>query len=138
VSERETPEAVGNLLLKYIKDNIGAAIGLVESLMSSVEQAIAVANADAASKVVIAVRLGKITEDLEILKVVAPKDSLSDAMLEVISALLRALADLNAGRSYEVEKELLGLQLTLGRTVDRLIEGCTRAQAGEARESGQA
>jgi len=133
VSESKAPEeAVGSLLLKYIKGNIGAAIELFESLTSSVENAIAVTDVGAASKVVIAVRLGRIIEDVEILKVVAPKDSLKDAMLDVISVLLRALADLNAGRLDDVERELLGLQLALGRTVDRLIEGCTRTQLGEA------
>jgi ATP/maltotriose-dependent transcriptional regulator MalT len=133
VSGSEAPEeAVGSLLLKYIKGNIGAAIELFESLTGSVEQAIAAADVDVASKVVTAVRLGKVMEDVEILKVRAPKDSLSDAMLEAISVLLRALVNLNAGRLDDVERELLGLQLTLGRTVDRLIEGCTRAQLGEA------
>jgi len=138
VSEGETPEeAVGDLLLKYIKDDIGAAIGLIESLISSVEQAIAAADADAASKVTVAVRLGRIIEDVEILKAVASMNSLSDALFKVISVLLRALADINAGRLDDAEREL-GFQILLGRTVDRLIEGCTRTQVGEAKGSEQA
>jgi len=136
VSEGETPEeATGDLLLKYIKDNIGAAIGLFESLVSSMERAIAVAEADAASKVVVAMRLGRIIEDVEILKVVASKD-LGDALFKVISVLLRALSDINAGRLDVAEREL-GFQLILGRTVDRLIEGCAKAQVGEAKGSEQ-
>ena len=136
MSEGETPEeAVGHLLLKYIKGDIGAAIGLVESLISSVEQAIAAADADAASKVVVAVRLGRIIEDVEILKAAASKD-LGDALFKVISVLLRALADINAGRLDVAEREL-GFQLILGRTVDRLIEGCAKAQVGEAKASEQ-
>jgi len=136
VSEGETPEeAVGDLLLKYVKDNIGAALGLFEHLTSSVENAIAASSADAASKVRAAVRLGEITQEVEILKVVAPKDGLSDALLEAISVLLRALADVNAGRLDDVERELLELGFNLDKILDRVYEGCTRAQAGG---SGQA
>ena len=128
----EEPMPVCDLLLKYVKDNIGAAIELFESLVSSVEQAIAVADTDAVSKVVFSVILGKIMEDVEILKAVAvhSKESLSDALLEAISVLLRALADLNAGKPYDVERELNGLQLTLSKTVSRLIEDCARARQG--------
>jgi len=133
VSEGEVPE-VGDLLFKYVKGNVGAAIELFEGLKSDVEQAVASADADIASKVIIAVRLGEIAEEVEMFKVIAEKDSLSDALFEAISVLLKALADLNAGRLDDVERELNGLQLRLERRLIALLRG---AQAG-VRGSGEA
>jgi len=139
VSESEAPDKTSYLLLKYIKGNIGTAIELFESLTSSIEDAIAAADVDAASKVVIAVRLGRVIEKVEILKVaVANLKDLSDAMLEVISVLLRTLEDINTGRLDDAEKELRELLFDLDKIFERVFDGCTKAQLGEVGGSGQA
>jgi len=129
VSEGEVPE-VGDLLFKYVKGNVGAAIELFEGLKSDVEQAVASADADIASKVIIAVRLGEIAEEVEMFKVIEGKDSLSDALFEAISVLLRAIEDLKAGRLDDVEKELNGLQLRLERQLIALLRAAQEHRQG--------
>ena len=142
MSGNET-EKLGDLLLKYVKGNIGALHELIEGTVGDVEQAIVTANGDVLSKVTAARILGGIAEDLSALESAMiheeNRSALINVMLDAVGTLLRAHADLNAGRPLDdIERELRGLQLTLGRTVDRLVKGCTRAQAGEARGSEQA
>jgi len=131
----EGPSLVCDLLLKYIKDNVGAAIGFIRDLTSSLEQAIAAANGEVPLKVVVSVYLGRVLEDVDVLMTVVNcsakgKTELSTAMMDVVSELLMALADINAGRLDDAEGKLVGLHLTLGRAVDRLVEDCARARQG--------
>ena len=129
----EKPEGLApacDLLLKYVKGNVGAAVELFKGLKGDVEQAVASADADIASKVVIAVRLGEIAEEVEMFKVIAEKDRLSDALFEAISVLLRAIEDLKAGRLDDVEKELNGLQLRLERQLIALLRAAQEHRQG--------
>ena len=131
-------ERLGDLLLKYLRGNIGALHEFIEGVVGDVEQAIVTANGDVLSKVVAARLLGGIAEDLNALEsamlLMEDRSAIVNAMIDAVKALLRALSDLNSGRPLDdVEKELRGLQLNLSWTVSRLVEGCTGAQVGEAR-----
>jgi len=130
-------EKLGNLLLRYVKDNIGALHELIEGTVGDVEQAIVTANGDVLSKVTAARDLGGIAEDLSALESAMIREenrsALINVMLDAVGTLLRAHADLNAGRPLDdIERELRGLQLRLSMTVSRLVKGC-----GEAGGSGQ-
>jgi len=130
----EGTEQLGDLLLKYMRNNIGDLHELIESVIGDIEQAIVTANGDVLSKVVAAKTLGEIAEDLRALEDAAlceeNRDAVTNAMLDAVGALLRILSDLNAGRPIDdVERELRGLQLTLSvRVLGRLPIGCNRRQ----------
>ena len=136
----EGTEQLGDLLLKYMRNNIGDLHELIEGVIGDIEQAIAVANGDVLSKVVAAKILGEIAEDLRALEDAAlyeeNREAATDAMLDAVGALLRVLSDLKAGRPLEEkERELRGLQLTLSvRVLGRLPTGCGKRGGG----SGQA
>ncbi len=136
----EGTEQLGDLLLKYLRNNIGDLRELIEGVIGDVEQAIVTANGDVLSKVVAARTLGEIAEDLRALEDAAlyeeNRDAATSAMLDAVGALLRVLSDLNAGRPLDdVERELRGLQLTLSlRVLGRLPVGCGKRGGG----SGQA
>ncbi len=125
----EGTEQLGDLLLKYLRNNIGDLHELIEGVVGDVEQAIVTANGDVLSKVVAAKTLGEIEEDLRALEDVAlcaeNRDAVTNAMLDAVGALLRTLSDLNAGKPLDdVEKGLRGLQLTLSvRVLRRLPAG---------------
>jgi hypothetical protein len=126
----EGTEQLGDLLLKYIKDNIGDLHELIEGVIGDIEDAIATANGDVFSKVLSAKILGGIEEDLKMLEDVALcdeyREAAIDAMIDAVGALLRVLSDLKAGRPLEEkERELRGLQLTLSvRALGRLPVNC--------------
>ena len=130
----EGTERLGDLLLRYMKNNIGDLHELIEGVIGDIEQAIVTANGDVLSKVVAAKILGEIAEDLRALEDAAlceeNRDAATDAMLDAVGALLRVLSDLKAGRPLDdVERELRGLQLTLSvRALGRLPIGCNRRQ----------
>jgi len=123
-------ERLGDLLLKYMRNNIGDLHELIEGVIGDIEQAIVTANGDVLSKVTAAKTLGEIAEDLRMLEDAAlceeNRDAVTDAMLDAVGALLRALDDLNAGKPLEEkERELRGLQLTLSvRVLGRLPVNC--------------
>ena len=134
-------EQPSDLLLKYLRNNIGDLRELIEGIIGDIEQAIVVtANGDVLSKVVAAKILGEIEEDLRALEDMALceeyRDTATNAMLDALGALLRVLSDLNAGKPLDdVERELRGLQLTLSvRVLRRLPVGCGERGGG----SGQA
>jgi len=126
----EGTERLGDLLLRYMRNNIGDLHELIEGVIGDIEQAIVTANGDVLSKVVAAKILGEIAEDLRALEDAALcdeyRDAVSNAMLDAAGALLRVLSDLNAGKPLDdVEKELRGLQLTLSNRVLRSLPmGC--------------
>jgi hypothetical protein len=130
----EGTERLSDLLLKYLRNNIGYLRELIEDVVGGVEQAIVTANGDVLSKVVAAKILGEIAEDLRALEDAALcdeyRDAVSNAMLDAAGALLRVLSDLNAGKPLDdVEKELRGLQLTLSNRVLRnLPMSCNKRQ----------
>lgn len=136
----EGTKQLGDLLLKYLRNNIGYLHELIERVVGDVEQAIVTASGDVLSKVVAAKILGEIAEDLRTLEDMALceeyRDTATNAMLDAVGALLRVLSDLNAGKPLDdVEKELRGLQLTLSIVVlRRLPAGCGERGGG----SGQA
>jgi len=126
----EGTERLGDLLLKRLRNNIGDLHELIEGVIGDIEQAIVTANSDVLSKVTAAKTLGEIAEDLRMLEDAAlceeNRDAVTDAMLDAVGALLRALDDLNAGKPLDVvERELRGLQLTLSvRVLGRLPVNC--------------
>jgi len=126
----EGTEQLGDLLLKYLRNNIGDLHELIESVVGDIEQAIVTANGDVLSKVVAAKILGEIAEDLRALEDAAlceeNRDAVTNAMLDAVGALLKILSDLNAGKPLDdIEKELRGLQLTLSvRVLRNLPMGC--------------
>jgi len=130
----EGTERLGDLLLKRLRNNIGDLHELIEGVIGDIEQAIVTANGDVLSKVVAAKTLGEIAEDLRALEDAAlceeNRDAVTDAMLDAVGALLRALDDLNAGRPLDVvERELRGLQLTLSiRVLGRLPMNCGKRE----------
>jgi len=136
----EGTERLGDLLLKYLRNNIGDLHELIERVVGDIENAIVTANGDVPSKVVAAKILGEIAEDLRALEDAALceeyRDVVTNAMLDAVGALLRVLSDLKAGRPLEEkERELRGLQLTLSvRALGRLPVNC--GKKGES--SGQA
>ncbi len=136
----EGTEQLGDLLLKYLRNNIGYLHEHIEGVVGDIENAIVTANGDVLSKVVVAKILGEIAEDLRTLEDMALcekyRDTATNAMLDAVGALLRVLSDLNAGKPLDdVEKELRGLQLTLSIGVlRRLPVGCGKRGGG----SGQA
>jgi hypothetical protein len=133
----EGAEQLGDLILKRLRNNIGDLRELIEGVVSDVEQAIVTANCDVLSKVVAARTLGEIEEDLRALEDAALcdeyRDAASNAMLDAVGALLRALSDLNAGKPLDdVERELRGLQLTLSvRVLRSLPAGCGKRGEGK-------
>jgi len=130
----EGTERLGDLLLKYMRNNIGDLHELIEGVIGDIEQAIVTANGDVLSKVVVAKILGEIEEDLRALEDAAlceeNRDAVTDAMFDAVGALLRALDDLNVGRPLDVvERELRGLQLTLSiRVLGRLPMNCGKRE----------
>jgi len=130
----EGTEQLCDLLLKYLRNNIGYLRELIEDVVGGVEQAIVTANGDVLSKVVAAKTLGEIAEDLRALEDAAlceeNRDAATNAMLDAVGALLRVLSDLNADKPLDdVEKELRGLQLTLSvRVLRNLPMCCNRRQ----------
>jgi len=127
----EGTEQLGDLLLRYLRNNICDLHELIEGVIGKIEQAIVTANGDVLSKVVAAKILGGIEEDLRALEDAALCEEYSDtaanAMLDAVRTLLRILSDLKAGRPLDddVEKELRGLQLTLSvRVLGRLPVDC--------------
>ncbi len=133
----EGTEQLGDLILKYLRNNIGDLHELIEGVVGDVEQAIVTADGDVLSKVVAARTLGEIAEDLRALEDAAlceeNRDAVTNAMLDAVGALLRALSDLNAGRPMDdVERELRGLQLTLSlRVLRSLPAGCGKRGEGK-------
>jgi len=120
----EGTERLGDLLLKYMRNNIGDLHELIEGVIGDIEQAIVTANGDVLSKVVAAKTLGEIAEDLRALEDAAlceeNRDAATDAMLDAVGALLKALSGLITGKPLDdVERELRGLQLTLSLRVLR-------------------
>jgi len=114
----EGTERLGDLLLKYLRNNIGDLHELIEGVIGDIEQAIVTANGDVLSKVVAAKILGEIEEDLKMLEDAAlceeNRDAVTNAMLDVVGALLRVLYDLKAGKPLEEkERELWDFQLML-------------------------
>jgi hypothetical protein len=136
----EGTEQLGDLLLKYLRNNIVDLHELIEGVIGDIEQAIVAANSDVLSKVVAAKILGGIEEDLKTLEDAALCDeyrgAATDAMLDAVGALLRVLSDLKAGRPLDdVERELRDLQLLLSlRALRRLPVDCGKKGGG----SGQA
>ncbi len=132
----EGTEQLGDLLLKYLRNNIGDLHELIEGIVGDIENAIVTANGDVLSKVVVAKILGEIAEDLRTLEDMALcekyRDTATNAMLDAVGALLRVLSDLNAGKPLDdVEKELRGLQLTLSvRVLRSLPVGCGERGGG--------
>jgi hypothetical protein len=136
----EGTERLGDLLLKYLRDNIGDLHELIEGVIGGTEQAIVTANSDVLSKVVAAKILGEIEEDLKMLEDAALcdeyRDVATDAMLDAVRALLRVLSDLKAGRPLEEkERELRDFQLLLSLRVLRRLPLCYGKRGGS---SGQA
>jgi len=136
----EGTEQLGDLFLKYLRNNIGYLHEHIERVVGDIENAIVTANGDVLSKVVAAKTLGEIEEDLRALEDAAlcdeNRDVATDAMLDATGVLLRMLSDLKAGRPLDdVERELRGLQLTLSlRVLRNLPMGCGERGGG----SGQA
>jgi len=132
----EGTERLGDLLLKYMRNNIGDLHELIEGVIGDIEQAIVTANGDVLSKVVAAKILGEIEEDLRALEDAAlceeNRDAATNAMLDAVGALLRVLSDLIAGKPLDVvEMELRGLQLTLSvRVLGRLPVNCGKKGEG--------
>ena len=130
----EGTEQLSDLLLRYMRNNIGDLHELIEGVIGDIEQAIVTANGDVLSKVVAAKIIGEIAEDLRALEDAAlceeNRDAVSNAMLDAVGALLRVLSDLKAGRPLDdVERELRGLQLTLSvRVLRNLPMSCNRRQ----------
>ena len=126
----EGTERLGDLLLKYLRNNIGDLHELIERVVGDIENAIVTANGDVLSKVVVAKILGEIAEDLKMLEDASLceeyRDAVTNAMLDAVGALLKILSDLNAGKPLDdIEKELRGLQLTLSlRVLRNLPMGC--------------
>ena len=139
MSEEGTKQ-LGDLLLKYLRNNIGDLHELIEGVIGDIEQAIVTANGDVLSKVTAAKILGGIEEDLRALEDAALcdeyRDAVTNAMLDTIGALLRVLSDLNAGRPLEEkERELWDLQLTLRlRVLRRLPVDCGK-RVGSSRQA---
>jgi len=136
----EGTEQLGDLLLKYLRNNIGDLHELIEGVIGDIEQAIVTANGDVLSKVVAAKILGGIAEDLRALEDAALceeyRDVVTNAMLDAVGALLRVLSDLNAGKPIEEkERELWDLQLTLRLRVLRSLPMSCGERGGS---SGQA
>jgi len=126
----EGTERLGDLLLKYLRDNIACLHELIESVIGDIEQAIVTANGDVLSKVTAAKILGGMAEDLKMLEDVALcdeyRDAVTNAMLDAVGALLRILSDLKAGKPLEEkERELWNLQLLLRlKTLGKLSVNC--------------
>ena len=136
----EGTEQLGDLLLKYLRNNIGDLHELIEGVIGDIEQAIVTTNGDVLSKVVAAKILGGIAEDLRALEDAALceeyRDVVTNAMLDAVGALLRVLSDLNAGKPIEEkERELWDLQLTLRLRVLRSLPMSCGERGGS---SGQA
>jgi len=135
VSEEGT-ERLGDLLLKYLRDNIVDLCELIKSVIGDIEQAIVTANSDVLSKVVVAKILGGIEEDLRMLEDAALCDEyrevVTDVMLDSLEALLRVLYDLKAGKPLEEkERELWDHQLMLRlRALGRLPMNCGKKGGG--------
>ncbi len=132
----EGTEQLGDLLLKYLRNNIGYLRELIEEVIGDVAEAIVTANGDVLSKVMAAKILGEIEEDLRALEDAAlceeNRDAATNAMLDAVGALLRVLSDLNAGRPMDdVERELLDFQLLLSNRVRRLPAGCGKRGEGK-------
>ena len=131
----EGTERLGDLLLKYLRDNIVDLCELIKSVIGDIEQAIVTANGDVLSKVVTAKILGGIEEDLRMLEDAALCDEyrevVTNVMLDSLEALLKILSDLNAGRPLEEkERELRGLQLTLSLRALRRLPLCCGKKGG--------
>ena len=132
----ERTEQLGDLLLRYMRNNIGDLHELIESVVGDIEQAIVTANGDVLSKVVAAKILGEIAEDLRALEDAALceeyRDVVTNAMLDAVGALLRVLSDLNAGKPLEdKERELWDLQLLLRlKTLGKLSVNCGKRGEG--------
>jgi hypothetical protein len=133
----EGTERLGDLLLKYMRNNIGDLHELIEGVIGDIEQAIVTANGDVLSKVTAAKILGGIEEDLKMLEDAALcdeyREAVTNAMLDAVGALLRVLSDLKAGRPLEEkERELRDLQLLLGlRALRRLPVNCGKGGEGK-------
>jgi len=136
----EGTERLGDLVIKYLRDNIVDLCDLIKSVIGDIEQAIVTANGDVLSKVTAAKILGGIEEGLRMLEDAALCDEYRDvatnAMLDAVGVLLRVLYDLKAGRPLEEkERELWDFQLMLRlRALGRLPVNC--GKKGES--SGQA
>jgi hypothetical protein len=131
----EGAERLGDLLLRYMRNNIGDLHELIEGVIGDIEQAIVTANSDVLSKVVVAKILGEIAEDLKMLEDAALcdeyREATTDAMIDAVGALLKILSDLNAGRPLEEkERELRGLQLTLSLRALRRLPLCCGKKGG--------
>jgi len=128
----EGTERLGDLVIKYLRDNIVDLCELIKSVIGDIEQAIVTANGDVLSKVTAAKILGEIAEDLRMLEDAALcdeyRDVVTNAMLDAVGVLLRVLYDLKAGKPLEEkERELRGLQLLLSlRALGRLPVNCGR------------
>jgi len=126
----EGTERLGDLVIKYLKDNIVDLCDLIKRVIGDIEQAIVTANGDVLSKVTAAKILGGIEEGLRMLEDAALCDEYRDvatnAMLDAVGVLLRVLYDLKAGRPLEEkERELWDFQLMLRlRTLGRLPMNC--------------
>jgi len=126
----EGTERLGDLVIKYLRDNIVDLCELIKSVIGDIEQAIVTANGDVLSKVVVAKILGGIEEGLRMLEDAALCDEYRDvatnAMLDAVGALLRILSDLKAGKPLEEkERELWNLQLLLRfKTLGKLSVNC--------------
>jgi hypothetical protein len=136
----EGTKQLSDLLLKYMRNNIGDLHELIEGVIGDIEQAIVTANGDVLSKVTAAKILGKIEEDLKMLEDVALcdeyREAATDAMIDTVGTLLRVLSDLKAGKSLEEkERELWDFQLLLSLRALRRLPLCC-GKKGES--SGQA
>jgi len=126
----EGTERLGDLVIKYLKDNIVDLCDLIKRVIGDIEQAIVTANGDVLSKVTAAKILGGIEEGLRMLEDAALCDEYRDvatnAMLDAVGVLLRVLYDLKAGRPLEEkERELWDFQLMLRlRALGRLPMNC--------------
>jgi len=114
----EGTERLGDLVIKYLRDNIVDLCELIKNVIGDIEQAIVTANGDVLSKVVVAKILGGIEESLRMLEDAALCDEYRDvatnAMLDAVGILLRVLYDLKAGKPLEEkERELWDFQLML-------------------------
>jgi hypothetical protein len=131
----EGTKQLGDLLLKYLRNNIGYLHEHIERVVGDIENAIVTANGDVPSKVVVAKILGEIAEDLKMLEDVALcdeyREATIDAMIDTVEALLKILSDLKAGRPLEEkERELRGLQLTLSLRALRRLPLCCGKKGG--------
>jgi len=128
----EGTEQLGDLVIKYLRDNIVDLCELIKSVIGDIEQAIVTANGDVLSKVTAAKILGEIAEDLRMLEDAALcdeyRDVVTNAMLDAVGVLLRVLYDLKAGKPLdEKERELWDFQLMLRlRALGRLPVNCGR------------